>query len=155
VTRFTWGIVAGVLVLVAVSVGLAIALPQTQPTPDLSTPDGVALAYGLAMQRSEPEAAWELLSSAAQAQTTRDRFVMRASGLTGGYERARLSVEDVSTEGDTARVQLVRTYSRSGGPFGLGGGASSTTNVVRLMRENGNWRISTPPDVFVLDSARP
>ena len=104
-TRFTWGIVIGVLVLVAVSVGLAIALPRTQPTPDLSTPDGVALAYALAMQRGEPEAAWELLSSAAQAQTTRDRFITRATGLTGGYERARLSVEDVSTEGDTARVR--------------------------------------------------
>jgi hypothetical protein len=155
VTRFTWGIVIGVLVLVAVSVGLAIALPRTQPTPDISTPDGVVLAYGLAMQRGEPEAAWDLLSSGAQAPTTRDRFVTRASGLTGAYERARLSVEDVHVEGTTARVDLVRTYARSGGPFGLGGGASSTTNVVRLVRENGNWRISTPPDAFVLDPGRP
>jgi hypothetical protein len=155
VTRFTWGIVIGVLVLVALSVGLAIALPRTQPTPDLSAPEGVTLAYGLAMQRGEPEAAWELLSSGAQGQTTRDRFLTRASGLTGGYERARLNVEDVNTEGDTARVQLVRTYSGAGGPFGLGSGASSNTNVVRLVREDGTWRISTPPDAFVLDAGRP
>jgi hypothetical protein len=151
VTRFTWGIVVGVLALVVLSVGLAVALPRTEQPPDLSTPEGVVLAYALAMQRGEPEAAWDLLSREAKSQTTRERFLALTSGMTGAYERARLSIENVRIEGDTARAELVRTYAGSGGPFGLGGSPYSNRNTVRLGRENGTWRISTPPEAFVLE----
>jgi hypothetical protein len=151
VTRFTWGIVVGVLVLVGVSIGLALVLPRTQPAPDLETPDGVALAYGLAMQRREPEAAWDLLSSEAQTRTTRERFISRASDIAGSYERARLSVEDTRVTGDTARVELVRTYSGSGGPFGLGSGTNSNRSTINLVREQQGWRISSPPESFLLE----
>jgi hypothetical protein len=155
VTRFTWGIVIGVLALVAVSIGLAVLLPRGQPTPDLSTPDGVVLAYGLAMQRGDAEAAWELLSTEAQGRTTRERFIARAGGFIPNYERVRVSVEDTRETGDTARVQLVRTFSGAGGPFGLGGGPTSTRSAVSLVRENGAWRISMPPEGFLLEPDRP
>ena len=151
-TRFTWGIVVGVLVLVAVSIGLAVLMPRTQPAPDLGTPEGVALAWGLAMQRREPEAAWDLLSREAQGRTSRDRFVARAADLASSYERARVSVEDPRMSGDTARVQLVRTYSGSGGPLGLGSGSNAARSTVSLVREDGQWRISSPPEAFLLDS---
>jgi hypothetical protein len=66
-----------------------------------------------------------------------------------------VSVEDVRETGDTARAQLVRTYSGSGGPFGIGGGTNSSRSTVSLVRENGAWKISTPPEAFLLESARP
>jgi hypothetical protein len=149
-SRFTWAIVAGVLALVVLSVGLAVALPRTQPEPDMGTPEGVALAYALAMQRGEPEDAWDLLAESARSQTTRDSFIARAGDVASSYERARLSVEDPRVTGDTARVQLVRTYPSSSGPFGLGGGSFSNRNTVTLIQASGGWRISTPPEAFLL-----
>jgi len=152
VTRFTWAIVGGVVGLVALALVLAFLSPTREPTPDLSTPDGVTLAYALAVQRSDLDRAWELLAESAKGQTTKDRFIARVEGFRSGYQRARLSVEDVRVEGDTARVDLVRTYPSSGGLLGLGGANSySNRNTVRLSRENGQWRITTPPDPFVLE----
>jgi hypothetical protein len=144
--------VIGVLILVAVSIGVAILQPRTQPAPDLTTPEGVVLAYALAVQRGDPEAAWELLSSSARNQTTRERFLARAAGLSGTYARARLSVEDVRVDGDAARVELVRTYRGESVPFPFGsGGTYHNRNTVRLVREEGMWRMSTPPEPFLLE----
>jgi hypothetical protein len=151
VTRSTWAIVGGVLGLVALALGLAVVMPSRQPPPDLTTPDGVTLAYALAVQRGDLDQAWDLLSTSAKAQATRERFITRAEAIRNSYERARLSVEDVRAEGETARVDMVRTYPSSGGPFGFGSNSYSNRSTVRLVREAGQWRISTPPDPFLLD----
>ena len=151
-TRFTWAIVGGVVGLVALAMVLAFLSPTRDPTPDLSTPDGVTLAYALAVQRGDLDRAWDLLAESAKAQTTKDRYIARIEGFRSGYQRARLSVEDVRAESDTARVDLVRTYPSSGGLLGLGsGGSYSNRNTVRLVRESGQWRITTPPDPFALE----
>ncbi|HEY3062609.1 MAG TPA: hypothetical protein VGL99_26860 [Chloroflexota bacterium] len=151
-TRFTWTIVVGVVGLVALALLLAFLSPTRDPVSDLSTPDGVTLAYALAVQRGDLDRAWELLAESAKAQTSKDRFIARIEGFRSGYQRARLSVEDVRLEGESARVDLVRTYPSSGGLLGLGGaGSYANRNTVRLVRENGQWRISTPPDPFVLE----
>ena len=150
-TRFTWGIVIGVLALVGVALVLAYASPRSATAPDLSTPEGVTLAFALALQRGDADQAWTLLASATQSQTTKDRFITLAAGARGSYERARLSAEDTTVDGDTARTNLVRTYPNSGGLFGLGDSSYSNRNVVRLQRENGQWRITTPPDPFLLE----
>jgi len=150
-TRFTWGIVIGVLGLVAVALGLAFLSPGRDVAPDLSTPEGVTLAYAIALQRGDLDQAWGLLAQSTQAQTTKDRFITRAEGIRGSYQRARLNVQDVRIEGDTARVDVVRSVPSSGGLFGLGSDSFSTTNTVRLIREGGQWRITTPPDPFLLE----
>jgi hypothetical protein len=151
VTRSTWAIVGGVLGLVVLALVLAAVMPSRQPAPDLTTPDGTTLAYAVAVQRGDLDQAWDLLATSAKTQVSRDRFITRAEALRGSYERARLSSEDARTEGDTARVDLVRTYPSSGGPFGLGSSSYSNRSTVRLVRENGQWRIATPPDPFVID----
>ena len=72
-TRFTWAIVIGVLALVGVALVLAFATPRAVAPPDLSTPEGVTLAFALALQAGDLDQAWALLAPAAQAQTTRLR----------------------------------------------------------------------------------
>ena len=147
-TRFTWAIVAGVLVLVVGSLGLVVFLQSRQQPPDLSTPEGVTLAYAAALQSGDLDTAWGLLAESARAQTSRERFAARAGGARGG-DRARLSVEDVHVDGDAARVALVRTYASSGG-FLFESSSGSSRATVRLVREPAGWRISTPPEPFLL-----
>jgi hypothetical protein len=151
VTRSTWAIVGGVLGLVVLALGLAVAMPSRQPTPDLNTPDGVTLAYALAVQRGDLDQAWDLLSATVKTQVTKDRFITRVEATRSSYQRARLSIEDPRVEGETARNDLVRTYPSSGGLFGLGNGSYSNRSTVRLARESGQWRIATPPDPYVID----
>lgn len=151
-TRFTWGIVIGVLGLVAVSLALAFATPSREPTPDLGTPEGVVLAYALAFQRGDAEAAWQLMAESAKGQTTKDRFASRMDNIKSSYARVRLGVENPRVVGDTATADLVRSGSSSRGPFGIGFDSGYTNrSSVRLVRENGNWRISGPPEPYVLD----
>jgi hypothetical protein len=151
VTRSTWAIVGAVLGLVVLALALAVLMPSRQPAPDLNTPDGVALAYALAVQRGDLDQAWDLLAASVKSPLTRERFITRAEATRSSYERARLSIEDPRVDGETARVDLVRNYPSSGGLFGLGSGSYSNRSTVRLVRENGQWRIATPPDPYVVD----
>jgi len=150
VTRFTWGIVIGVLALVGVALVLAYASPRAAAPPDLGTPEGVTLAFALALQSGDLDQAWTLLAPSAQAQTTKDRFITRAEGFRSTYQRARLSTNAPTVDGDTARVDLTRTYPSSGGLLGLGDSAYANTSTTRLAREGGQWRITTPPDPFLV-----
>ncbi len=148
--RFTWGIVVGVLALVAVGVGAAVFLRGQGASPDLTSPSGVVLAYAQDLQRGDPEAAWDLLATSAQATTTRDRFLRRATGLRMSEERVRLATENEQVEGDTARVDLVRIYPAEGGPFSFGSSPPPMRSSVRVVRQDGAWRISAPPDPYLI-----
>ena len=148
-SRFTWAIVIGVLALIALSLVLAVTVRDREPAPDLSTASGVTLGFVQALQRGEPERAWDLLSSGARAQTTRERFLARAAGARSMYDRARVSVENERRADGTARVDLVRSYPGSGGPFAPPT-SSRQVSTVLLAREGDAWRIETPPDPFLL-----
>ena len=153
--RLTWAVVGGVLSLVAAGLVLAaIARDQTQAPPDLSTPSGVVVAYALAEQRGDASAAWSLLASTAQARGDRDHFVAGASS--GREERASVTTENERVDGESASVVLVRTETASRSLFGPG--SYSYRNTVTLVREDGRWRISVPPDeyrLFRLKGAQP
>jgi hypothetical protein len=151
--RFTWGIVIGVLALVVVGVVVAASAVDRGTPPDLSTPEGVALAYELALQRGDWDTAYSLLAQTLQEQVPRDQFALRAGGsFGGGYQAsARLSVEPDSVQGDTARVTLVRSFPPSGGLLGLAFDRGSTVRFnVTLVREGGAWRVSVPPEPYLV-----
>jgi hypothetical protein len=150
--RFTLAVVGGVLALVAAGLVTAATLRgQVSSAPDLSTPGGVALAYALAEQRGDAQTAWDLLASPTQQRADRDRFLARAGHTQP--DNTYLSIDDNRVDGDTASVTLVETYPGSGGIFGRTSYTSRAT--VRLAREPAGWRITVPPDDFLLLSSKP
>jgi hypothetical protein len=149
--RFTWAVVGGVLGLVVVGVVAASIVRGRETPPDLNTPSGVVLAYALAEQRGDGQAAWDLLAPSVQARADRERFLARFGER--GSDRAFLSTESETTTGDTASVALVRTYPSSGGIFGST--SYSNRNTVRLVREPEGWRITVPPDDYLLVDRKP
>jgi hypothetical protein len=150
--RFTLAVVGGVLALVAAGLVTAATLRgQIGAQPDPGTPAGVVLAYALAEQRGDAQAAWDLLASSARQRADRDRFLARAGHAEP--DNTYLSTEDQRIDGDTASVVLVQTYPGTGGILGR----TSYTNraTVRLIREPAGWRITVPPDDFLLLAPRP
>ena len=143
--RLTWAIVGGVLSLVAAGLIVAAVGRDQTPPPDLSTPSGVVVAYAVAEQRGDGAAAWKLLASTAQARSDRDHFVAGASNSRG---TAFVTTENERIDGDSASVVLVRTEAGSRGLIGQG--SSTYRSAVALVREGGLWRISVPPDDYLL-----
>jgi hypothetical protein len=143
--RFTTSVVGGVLLLIVAGLSAAAILGTRQPEPDLTQPNGVVLAYALAEQRGDVATAWDLLDPSAQARTTRDQFIVRASQRES--ERGYLSTENVQLGSDDATVALIRTYPGSGGLFGSNSYTERST--VRLARGPAGWRITVPHDEYL------
>ncbi len=152
--RFTWGIVVGVVALVAVGIGAVAVTRGREAPPDLATPSGVALAFELAVDRGDVDTAWNMLAPSVQARTSRDYFLQHATNFQNlRGERQRIAVENAQVEGDTARVDVVRVAPETGGLFNFGGyGFRATT---RLARVDGAWRVTIPSYPYLLpDEAR-
>ena len=90
--RFTVAVVGGVLALVVAGLVAAAVVRGRAPQPDLGTPSGIVLTYGLAEQRGDGQAAWELLASSVQTRNSRDQFLVRFTSR--GSEPEYLSTED-------------------------------------------------------------
>jgi len=123
----------------------------------MTTPAGVVLAYALAEQRQDPQPAWDLLATSAQARFDHDRFLALAGSR--GNERSSSTREYFTTENehvtaDAATVVLVHTYVGSVGFFGSR--TYSNTNTVSLTRQGADWRITIlPSDDYLLITRRP
>jgi len=148
--RLTWAVVGGVLALVLAGVAAATLSRERETPPDLNSPSGVVLAYAIAEQRGDPRTAWDLLATSAQARGDRDRFLARAADHNS--QREYLTTEDERIDGEGASVVLVKTYPPSGGLFS--NNSYSMRNTVRLIREGSAWRISVPPDDYLLISGK-
>ena len=146
--RFTWGIVVGAVLLVVAGLASVTLARRPVAAPDLSTPEGVVRAYVTALDTDHPEQAWDLLTASARSGTTRDEFIRRATAE-GRPRYSLVAIERTTVEGNTARVELARTFAGSGGLFGSGDSTEHLT--VRLERESGAWRISVPPDAYLID----
>ena len=145
--RLTYAVLGGVLTLVAVGLGAAAVLRSREVPPDLNTPGGVALAYVLAEQRGDAETAWNLLAASTQARADHELFLARAPHR--GDDRTYYSIEDERLDGTSASVVLVQTYAGSSDLFGRGGSSSNRTTV-RLTQDGSAWRITVPPDEYLL-----
>lgn len=151
--RFTWGIVIGAVLLVIAGIGTAIWVQgRTLPPPDLSSPEGVVRAYVEAVHARNAERAWELLSPSARSEITREEFIRRVTLRSGHPREGRVAIERVEITGNSALVEISRTYSSNGGPFGLFGPSTySNQQTVRLERARDTWVITVPPEPYLLD----
>src|SRR3989442_921267 len=98
--RFTLGVVGGVVGLVVAGLVAAVMLRGHTPPPDLSTPSGIVLAYALAEQRGDGQAAWDLLATSVRTRNSRDQFLVRFGNH--GSDREYLATENEQLEGDGA-----------------------------------------------------
>ena len=147
IDRFTWGIVAGVVLLVVAGlIGVAIVQRRAVP-PDLTQPDGVVRAFVEAVDSGRPDQAWDLLATPARSDVSREEFMRRAMTLST-RPPSRVAIENVRLEGDTARVEASRTYTND--PFG--GSSMVQRSTVLLTREQGAWRIEVPPEPYLVSS---
>jgi len=149
--RSTLAVVGGVVGLVLAGLVAAAIVRGHAAQPDLSTPSGVVLAYAYAAERGDGQAAWDLLAAPVQARSNRDQFLARVGNR--GSDREYVTTEDERIDADGASVVLVRTYPGSGSLFA--GSGYSNRNTVRLAQETAGWRITVPPDPYVLVDIKP
>ena len=156
IDRFTAAIVAAVLALIVVAIGVSIVARGREIVPDPATPSGVTYAYMRAIAEGRPEQAWDLLAADKKASNSRDKFIAGAVQR-NPYEselNSRFAIEDERIVGSIATVQVIRYYgSRGGGLFNFES-VSTPTQTIRLVREGDVWRITLPPDAYLLQSAR-
>jgi hypothetical protein len=132
-----------------VALGLAFLAPTRNPGADFTTPDGVIAGVRAALQQGDlirPEPARVIGSSTddeGSVHYPRRRTAVRIPG-------ARLTTNAPTVDGDTARGICAPIRTRCG-LFGLGDSSYSNQNTVRLARESGQWRITAPPDPFLLE----
>lgn len=144
--RFTWGIVAGIAILVIGGLaGVALLQRQAAP-PDLTRPEGVVRAFVEKVDAGQADRAWDLLATAARADVTREEFLRRATNL-AQRPPSRVAIEGVTVDGEAARVTISRTFSGTGAFAPL---AATERTTVRLVREQGAWRIEVPPDPWLV-----
>jgi hypothetical protein len=149
---FLIAIVAGALLLIVVGIGAVLVVgrtPRSAPA-DPTSAEGVVKAYVEAIQAGDADGAYELLSQAAKASTSlqeyRQRFPRNQPPTDSGQ---RVLIEAVEVGGDTADVRV--TFSHfSARPEPFSAGSSHRAVNVRLIREDGAWRVSQPAEPFPL-----
>jgi len=145
--RFLLAIVAGTVLLVVVSI-LVVFLygrARTSPPADPNSPAGVVQAYVEATRNGEVEKARGYLTREARAQAeARDRQNTYRPTVD---DNVRIVIEPATVTDTTAevKVSISRFYARSD-PFSSSNYHRDTS--VRLVREDGAWRISQPLDAY-------
>lgn len=144
--RFLVGIVAGALGLVALAVAAAAlaARAPAPPPPDPASPAGVVQAYVEALRAGEADRAYAYLSTTARANVSLDEFRRRLyPPYTSDASAVRVLIAPTAVSADRAEVRVtISRFSARADPF-----SASTTHydlTVRLVREDGAWRISQP-----------
>jgi len=147
--RFLLAIVGGTALLVVVSVVLVLTVGRSRPAPpaDPTSPAGVVQAYVEAVRAGDVEQARTYLTDQARADFD-DRNRTNSIRPTAD-DHVRIVVETVATTDTTADVNVTisRFYTRSD-PFSSG--TSHYDVRARLVREDGAWRISQPPQAYEL-----
>jgi hypothetical protein len=141
--RFLIAIVAGIVVLVAVTLIVTLRRPAPAYQPE-DTPEGVAHNYLLALQQKEYARAYGYLSPRLPGYpATESEFAQQTAqhGWTFRFdENTAVSIRDVTVSGDQATVHAVsnRFYSESL----FVSSVSSSDFDLHLRREDGAWKIA-------------
>jgi hypothetical protein len=141
-------IVGGTILLVVVSIIMVFVLGRARTTApaDPNSPAGVVQTYIEALRAGDAEKSRGLLSRDARGQLDTNRSISYHPMLD---ENVRIVIDTSSTTDDSATVKVTisRFYTRSD-PFSSG--SSHHDIVVRLIREDGTWKVSQPIDPYAL-----
>lgn len=148
--RFLIGIVVGsiALVLLGIAAVVFVGRPRPAETFDPSSPAGVVQAYVEAVRVGDRDRAYDLLSRSAQIDVRRDTYRERFPSPSGsGDTSTRIVIEPVSETGDDAEVKVtISRFATRSDPFSSGTYHRDVT--VRLVREDGAWRINQPAEPY-------
>ena len=147
--RFLLGIIAGSVLLIILGIVAVFVAGRTPPTPatDPNSPVGVVQAYVEALRAGDADRAYSYLSRQAQASVPRDRYLERFPRFAPPTDASRLLIEPVSIGSSTAEVKVtVSRFSAGGAPFSANTSHQEVT--VRLVMEDGAWRIMQPSEPF-------
>jgi hypothetical protein len=145
--RFLLAIVAGTLLLVLVSIAVVFAFGRGRPTlpADPSSPAGVTQAYIEAVRAGDADKARSYLTRQALDEFNRQTRISPLRPTAD--EHLRIVVETTSVTDTSAEVKVTvsRFYTRSD-PFSSG--TSHQDVIARLVREDGVWKLSQPPQPY-------
>lgn len=144
-TSLLW-ILAG-LVVIALVVGLVIAALRPPTSLDIDRPEGVVQAYLRAVLDHDHAAAAGYLSQATAERCPASAF--RAAWVPEGMTA---DLDDVQATGDRAEVRVVLHPDTALPPFDA---VDSTTELFRLIREDGAWRLTGIPWPLVSCEGQP
>jgi hypothetical protein len=133
------------LVLVSIAVVFVFGRGRTAPPADPSSPAGVTQAYVEAVRAGDTAKARSFL--ARQALGEFDRQTRTSPLRATADEHLRIVVETTSVTETTAEVRVtVSHFYTSSDPFSSG--TSHRDIVTRLIREDGVWKLSQPPQPY-------
>jgi hypothetical protein len=151
--RFLVGIVAGAVLLalaavVVVFVGRPVA-GSSAAAADPGSPAGVVQAYAEAVREGDFDRAYTYLSRSAQSATSLAAYRQRYGFPGPAGSEARLVIQPIKVEADSAevRVTVSRFYAN---PTPFSPSTSRNEVTVRLVREDGAWRIDQPIEPYWL-----
>lgn len=151
--RFLMGILAAVIVLLALA-GISIALlRQSVRQLPANTPGGVVQGFYAALEQGDYDKAYGFLSDRMDKRPSRDEFTrynmeQRSYRYETPGEQERGRITDERIYGNNASVTSEIThYYYSEAPFG-GSGEWAYTEVFSLRRDNGTWSIVNLPYTY-------
>lgn len=156
-------VAAGIVALVAITAVVVLLLGSREPASlPADAPEGVVQRHLAAFENRDFEAAHAYFSSEVRAEMDVDAYeqLTREYGIYPDEISRRVLFDRTEADGDRATVHLtVEEYYGGGGPFG-GGETYRSSREIRLVREDGAWRIDEPlvgfePAPFPLEPVGP
>jgi hypothetical protein len=148
--RFLIGIVVGAVALIVAGILAVVLVGRGGPSQafDPSSPAGTVQAYVEAIRAGDRDRAYAMLSRAAQTDTRGQSFRDRFPSPSDSRGRSnRVLIEPIGESGNAAEVRVtVSRFSARSDPFSTG--AYHNETVVRLVREDGAWKIDRPIDPY-------
>jgi penicillin-binding protein 2 len=120
--------------------------PPPAPTPLPARAEDAANAFFSAWQQAQYAAMYDLLSSSAQATTSRDVFVRRYSNIRDGIAETKLVVQPSgpATESDPTTSQVAFQATHTLALFG----DVADTNTLNLVKEQEAWKVAWQPSLI-------
>ena len=136
----------GILALVAIAAAVVLLLGGREPESfPADSAEGVVQRYLAAFEEGDLEEAHASFSSEVRSEMDLDAYeqATRDYGMFPPDSSRRVLFDRTDTDGDRARVHLTIEEYFGGGPFG-GGETYRSSREIRMVREDGSWRIDEP-----------